>query len=543
MPVLVRKAAEWVDRRTGFDTGVRKFLFEEIPGSAGWAQVFGSVALFLFLTQALTGLLLAFNYAPTPGEAYESVLYITGKVTAGKMIQGLHHWGASLMIIVVFVHMAQVFLYGAYRKPREATWIVGSALLLLTLAFGLTGYLLPWDNRAYWGTMVTTKIIASAPFFGNLLLRLIGAANGLGVVTFSRFYTLHTILLPAVTVFLISVHVFLVLRHGVTPTRLETKPAQKFYPKQAFRDTVAVFVSFTILFAAAALLQVPLERLADPTDTTYVPRPEWYFLFLFQLVKLFQGSLEPIGTIILPTAAVLALFAIPFIDRAEFAKANRRILAAGTVACAFAGWAALTTAAILSSPPGTSPLLAAAPATEWAQLPADQIAGLGYYRSAHCNACHNVLEGEPKLGPNLTTAGVHHARPWLIQHFSDPRQQVPNGDAAPTHFSLPQLNALSLFVANLTPDTAAKLLDVPQTAIEGAQVFVVSGCGSCHKINGTGGSIGPSLNGLVDRRSKEWVKAHFVSPQKLSPGSIMPPYHFPADQENAIVTYLFTLPE
>ena len=543
MEALLRKAAEWVDRRTGFETALRNFLFEEIPGSAGWAQVFGSVALFLFLTQAMTGLLLAFNYAPTPGEAHESLLYITGKVKAGKMIQGLHHWGASLMIVVVFVHMVQVFLYGAYKKPREVTWIVGAVLLLLTLAFGLTGYLLPWDNRAYWGTMVTTRIIASAPLVGNLLLRLIGAANGIGVVTFSRFYTLHTILLPALMIFLVSVHVLLVLRHGITPSRLETKPTQKFYPKQAFRDTVAVFLSFAILFAAAALLQVPLERVADPTNTTYVPRPEWYFLFLFELLKLFQGSLEPIGTIVLPALAVLALFAIPFVDRAELAKANRRVLAAGTVAFTLAGWAALTGAAILTSPPGSSSLLAGAPAAEWAQLPADQIAGLGYYRSAHCNSCHNLLEGEPKLGPNLTTTGIHYSRPWLIQHFSDPRQQVPNADASPTHFSLPQLNALSLFVANLTPDTASKLLDVPPTGIEGAEIFVVSGCGGCHKINGTGGSIGPSLNGLVDRRSKQWVKAHFLSPQKLSPGSIMPPYHFSPDQENAIVTYLFTLPE
>src|SRR3569833_3216768 len=162
---------------------MRGFLLDEIPGSSGWPQVFGSVALFLFGVQALTGILLACNYAPTPGEAYDSVLFIVRKVTAGHMIRGLHHWGASFLIIVVFLLMAQVFFYGAYRKPREATWIAGSILLLIVLAFGLTGYLLPWDNRAYWGTMVTTRIIGSIPVAGAFLGRIIGAEDSIGVLT------------------------------------------------------------------------------------------------------------------------------------------------------------------------------------------------------------------------------------------------------------------------------------------------------------------------------------------------------------------------
>src|SRR5581483_9339467 len=165
----------WVDDRTGLPTVVSRFLSEEIPASAGWPQVFGSVALFLFLIQSLTGILLALNYAPTSGDAYTSITYIVRQVAAGRMIHGLHHWGASLMIIVVFLHMAQVFLYGAFKKPRETTWLAGVLLLLLTLGFGLTGYLLPWDNKAYWGTVVTTKIMAGLPLVGGILTRLAGA--------------------------------------------------------------------------------------------------------------------------------------------------------------------------------------------------------------------------------------------------------------------------------------------------------------------------------------------------------------------------------
>jgi ubiquinol-cytochrome c reductase cytochrome b subunit len=142
--------SEWLDHRTGVQTAVRQFLLEEIPASSGWQQVFGSVAVFLFLVQAFTGALLAFNYAPTPGDAYNSLRYILTELTGGRLIRGLHHWGASMMIVVVVLHMVQVFLYGAYKKPREATWMVGVVLMLVTLAYGLTGYLLP-DRPLWWG--------------------------------------------------------------------------------------------------------------------------------------------------------------------------------------------------------------------------------------------------------------------------------------------------------------------------------------------------------------------------------------------------------
>jgi len=201
---------DWLDHRTGVHTAVRKFLYEDIPASSGWHQVFGSVALFLFLVQAFTGALLAFNYAPTPGDAYNSLRYILTDLTGGRLMRGLHHWGASLMITVVVLHMIQVFLFGAYKKPREATWMVGVVLLLLTLAYGLTGYLLPWDNRAYWGTVVATNIASQAPLLGPYLSRLLGGQGSIGVVTFARFFGLHVLLLPPATAFLIAVHVYLV---------------------------------------------------------------------------------------------------------------------------------------------------------------------------------------------------------------------------------------------------------------------------------------------------------------------------------------------
>src|ERR1700720_4230641 len=344
------RVGTWLDHRTGIQTAVRNFFYEDIPASSGWHQVFGSVAIFLFLVQSFTGVLLAFNYAPLPGDSYNSLRYILTELTAGRLIRGLHHWGASMMIVVVVMHMLQVFLYGSYKRPREATWMAGVGLLLLTLAYGLTGYLLPWDNRAYWGTVVTTQIAGQAPVVGPYLSRFLGGASAIGVVTFARFYGMHVLLLPPVTSLLIVLHIYLVRKHGVAPAPGdEVLPPKKFYPQQVFKDTMAVFIAFVILFGLAVLAHIPLERIADPTDTTYVPRPEWYFLFLFQTLKLFQGPLEVVGAVILPTIGMIALICVPFIDRGAALRVQKRTVAIGLVVLAGIGWAALTQRAIATT--------------------------------------------------------------------------------------------------------------------------------------------------------------------------------------------------
>jgi ubiquinol-cytochrome c reductase cytochrome b subunit len=347
---IKRRILAWFEHRTGLESAIRNFLYEDIPGSSGWHQVFGSVALFLFLVQAFTGILLAFNYAATPGDAYNSLKYIITEVTGGRLIHGLHHWGASMMIVVVVLHMTQVFLFGAYKKPREATWMVGVVLLLLTLAFGLTGYLLPWDNRAYWGTVVTTQIASHVPLLGSYLGRFLGTDGSVGVVTFSRFYGLHVLILPQLTTFLIIFHIYLVRKHGVAPTPGDTGPTKKFFPDQMLKDVLAMFAAFVILYLMALLVAVPLERLADPTDLSYVPRPDWYFLFLFQALKFFEGSLEPVGSIVLPSLGVLALFFTPFMDRRKVMRLTQRTTALGIVTLAAVGWAALTLAALKGTP-------------------------------------------------------------------------------------------------------------------------------------------------------------------------------------------------
>src|SRR3954451_11352386 len=324
-PLSTRGGAvlDWLEDRTGLPSAVAHFFNEEIPASSGWHQVFGSVALFAFLVQLFTGILLSFNYAPTPGEAWNSVRYIMTELTGGAMIRGLHHWGASMMVIVVVLHMVQVLLWGAYKRPREATWMVGVFLLLLTLAYGLTGYLLPWDNRAYWGTVVATQIGASVPGAGPWVTRLLASENGIGVATFARFYAIHVLILPPATILLTALHVYLVRRHGVAPAAGDNLPKRRFFPEQVMKDTVAIFIAFAILFTLAVAVRVPLERMADPTDTSYIPRPEWYFLFLFQTLKFFEGPLEIVGSVVLPTLAIGALLLAPFIDRGRVVRVRQ----------------------------------------------------------------------------------------------------------------------------------------------------------------------------------------------------------------------------
>jgi ubiquinol-cytochrome c reductase cytochrome b subunit len=542
MPRLARRTIDWLEHRTGIETAVKEFLYEDIPASSGWHQVLGSVAMFSFMVQAVTGILLAFNYAPTPGDAWNSVRYIMQELTGGSLIRGLHHWGASLMIIIVVMHMLQVFIWGAYKKPREATWLVGCVLLLVTLAFGLTGYLLPWDNRAYWGTVVTTQISSSPPVIGPYVARLMGLGpeGGVGVVTFSRFYAMHVLLLPPLTLILVGVHVYLVRKHGVMPSPDDRAPRKKFFPEQVFKDTIAIFIVFCVLFSLAAVAKAPLGRLADPTDTSFIPRPEWYFLFLFQTLKLFEGPLEILGSVILPNLAILLLFIVPFIDRGKVTKALQRPVAIGVVAVAALGWAGLTAAALKSTPPVSESAESMKEPEPWQQLSPVELSGIGYFRQESCGSCHPGGKGKG-TAPDLTK-GVKKSAAQLIEHMRNPSGVVPGSQMPAAQLNTSQLNTLAAFMLKINSTNAAAINDAPQFAIDGALLYQKNQCGACHQVNGVGMKKGPALNGIASRRDKKWLVDHFNEPAKLSPGTTMPPYKFSTKEMETMTSYLLAIP-
>jgi ubiquinol-cytochrome c reductase cytochrome b subunit len=287
---------------------------------------------------------------------------------------------------------------------------------------------------------------------------------------------------------------------------------------------------------------VPLERLADPTDTTYIPRPEWYFLFLFQTLKLFEGPLEVVGTFVLPNLAILLLFAIPFLDRGRMVRVTQRTAAAAAVVLAALGWTGLTVAAVRSTPPPKAAEIDFSEPTGWLELAPVELAGVGYFRKENCAACHST-GGEAKVGPDLADRPIRKTAEWLIAHFKRPAAMKPGSQMPPVQLKDAELNALAAFLLKLTPRNAEALQSAPDFAVEAAVLYQTHQCGSCHIANGAGRAIGPPLNGLSRRRSRGWVERHFREPQVLSPGTIMPAYALRPKEMDALTSYLFALPE
>jgi cytochrome c2 len=276
--------------------------------------------------------------------------------------------------------------------------------------------------------------------------------------------------------------------------------------------------------------------MADPSDTSYVPRPEWYFLFLFQSLKLFRGPLEPFASFGLPSLAVLILVLVPFLDRSSVQAWRNRIWAVAGCALVFAGWSALTMAALRDSPHDLTPSSTFAASQRVLTLAPDELAGFAYFRRGNCRNCHNLLEGDPKVGPTLATLSDRRAPEWTDSHIRE------ESAAFTRTLTSAQMNALVQFVAKVNAKDALNLDQAPADLLAGADVFVRNLCVSCHKVNGAGGQTGPPLNSVRTRRSRKWVERHFENPKIMSPGTIMPAYHFSSEEREAIISYLFQLP-
>jgi len=448
------------------------------------------VALFAFLVQAATGILLSLNYAPSPGDAYDSLRHILMEVPSGRLLRALHHWGASLLIIVLVAHMVQTFVCGTYQKPREATWIAGVLLLLLTLAFGLSGSLLPWDNRAYWGTAAILRIFGVAP----------------GAIDIARFHVAHVQILPPLTALLVLVHIYLARKHR----------ERRSYRDRVVKDALAIFAWCAALIAMSVIARLPLGHLANPADQSYVTRPQWYFLFLF------KGPLEAYGAAIL-LMAVVALIVIPFIDQGHMDTVRRRASAIGLVAMAAIFWAGLTARAIATTPETREMDMSLV--KPWQEIPAGDLASVGYFRKAQCGGCHQL--GKEGAGPQ---------RPldWLEAHIKS------NAHGTLTDR---QGQMLAAFVITRGDKAVDALRAAPQNMVEGALVYQENDCGSCHRLNGIGDELGPALNGVGERRERSWIEQHFADPPKHSPNSIMPSFQFKPNELKAITDYLVAIPK
>ena len=209
-------AADWVDERTSLSGAARWMMFRKVPKGTNWFYTLGSATMFAFLNQAFTGVFLAMYYDPSPTRAYESARYITNEAFLGEFVRGMHKWGSTVMVILVFLHMARTFFFGAYKYPRELNWIIGVVLLILTMTMSFTGYLLPFDQRSYWATIVAMNINGTGPFVGPYLADFLLAGPGFGATTLSRFYAIHMLLVPGALIALIGAHLWLVMKQGTT---------------------------------------------------------------------------------------------------------------------------------------------------------------------------------------------------------------------------------------------------------------------------------------------------------------------------------------
>jgi ubiquinol-cytochrome c reductase cytochrome b subunit len=324
----------WIEQRTGLVSQITDFLTEDVPGGASYWYVFGSATIFAMILQFVTGIFLTFYYAPSSTTAWESTNYIYHDVPLGAFVLGLHFWGATAMIALMFMHLLQVLIWGAYKAPREIMWVIGVILLILTLVLGLTGYLLPWDMNAYFASQVAINIAASVPFIGSYVQQFLSGGAGMGTLTINRFFGLHVWLMPALLALLAVSHL-VVFRHNGSAgppvdTDLKKLPQGRFWPNQMFMDAIASFAVFAIMVLLAIFAPPGLDDKADPTKQ-FIAYPAWYFLALYGLLRLAgltPESVQPIAlllsTIIIPGLLVALLILLPWIDRNPSRQIKRR---------------------------------------------------------------------------------------------------------------------------------------------------------------------------------------------------------------------------
>jgi ubiquinol-cytochrome c reductase cytochrome b subunit len=467
----------WLNRRTGIDALLRGALYEPIPGGARFAYIFGSGLLFVFISQVITGVFLALYYVPSADHAHTTVEYITKAVTAGSFLRSLHAYGSSAMVVVLLLHLSQTYLYGAYKGRREILWLSGCVLFSLILGMAFTGYLLPWDQRAYFATAVGTNAVSEVPWIGESLKRLMRGGTEMGTLTISRFFVAHVFLIPACIFAMVASHIFLFRKAGPAGPTSENpyQPQQKaetFYPRQLLMDlslTALLIVALGLLaFFAPAKLGPP----ANPADAQYVPRPEWYYLPIFQWLKYWHGAASVIGIMVIPGIVVAAIIAVPFLDRSIERRPWKR-----------------------------------------------PVAMIAYV----------FLFG--------TLIGLGIRSKYLDQHDHGVAQQLAKQNSDEDDYMRkpfePELSSGSLAAANVA------LAD--PLAAKGKAIFEARACSACHGDGGIGTAAAPALVGVSAKFSGDQLAELLKHPTAKMTAGGMPPPNVSAEEMLALVAYVRSL--
>jgi ubiquinol-cytochrome c reductase cytochrome b subunit len=422
----------WLNERWPLSSVLRWGLEEEMPGGTSFFYIFGSALFLIFVIQVVTGIWQLFYFTPTTDHAYDSLSYFRLQVPFGWLVHNLHRWGANLMVILIGLHMSRVFLWGAYKPPRQLTWLIGVGLLIFTLALAFTGPILPWDQKGYWEAEVGTGMSGTVPFIGPFIERLLRGGGDMGQATLSRFFVLHVAILPGILLALIGLHLVAFRQFGISGPWNEAKRKQTgpFWPDQVLKDTIFFSLIFILLVRLSAFAPPAFPGPLDLLATTYAPKPEWCFLFLYQSLKAFHAQLEPIGTVGIPLFVTLLLLFLPFIDRRpERNPARRHVATIGYFI--FISWVIVLSIVGYYSKPGAiapttsknHPVVADPPA----QISVNAQRGAQLFQSLGCFGCHKVHGEGGTIGPDLSSGILKEkSRQWLLTQIRDPKEHNPN---------------------------------------------------------------------------------------------------------------------
>ena len=468
---------DWFDQRLQLGTPIRVTLEHPVPRqTASWFYVFGSAALTVFVLQLVTGILLALVYVPSAGEAWNSLQVLNHQISLGWFIRALHGWGSNFMVAIVLIHMVQVFLFGAYKFPRELTWIIGVLLLLMTLGMAFTGQVLRFDQDAYWGLGIGVSISSRIPVLGPWLVNLLLGGPIIAGATLSRFFALHVFVIPGMLMAFVAVHVLLVLKLGVNewpmPGRvvrratylqeyhqLTREDGVPFVPAAVWKD---IFFSAVVLLSIAACAAIlgpfgPGGQ-PDPTIVQTAPRPDFFFLWLYAVLSLLPPSLETPALLIGPAAVLLVLLGLPFVSGEGEKSWKRRPIAVLTILLLAV---ALGTLTHLSSHAPWSPVMDA-----WSREPipsqylkgrtALERRGALVFQAKQCHNCHALDGHGGQRGPALDAVAVRLTQDQLI------RQVIQGGGNMPAYgknLSPAETTALVAFLETLHPAGQAPARD------------------------------------------------------------------------------------
>jgi ubiquinol-cytochrome c reductase cytochrome b subunit len=601
---LPSRLYSWFNQRTGINSVMHASLDEPVPGGARLAYVFGSGLLFIFISQVITGLCLALYYVPSAESAHTSVAYITKQVAAGQFLRSLHYYGSSAMIIVLLLHFLQTFIYGSFKGRRELLWISGAFLSFLVLGMGFTGYLLPWDQSAYFATAVGTNIVGEVPFIGQWLTSLLRGGDTLGTLTLSRFYVAHVFLIPGLIFLFIGVHIALFRKAGaagpINEDPINPKlPPESFYPRQVVMDMAFALLIMVGLGFLAYFHPVQLGPIADPSNAKFVPRPEWYYLPMFEWLKFWSSRMEVFAVVLVPGILALLFFLMPFFDRKLERRPWRRPIPLLAVAIVLVGMIFLgfkshlddlrdhSVAAQLAFQEKQAEDYTKAPfalrmesasGEPVSSSPASPLVakGEGIFTSNGCSGCHGATGTGTANAPSLVgitakyplaqlTDLLHHpnakmlaghmpsfdlATPDMAALFSYLQSLGKPGESAPTPTTAPAPSTSNAAPSApgasspTTPQTPAAVAGATKTsgaAAAGEKIFQAQSCSRCHGEAGAGAGKIPPLASLIAKRSDAQLAKLLQTPNATMKAGGMPPLAGPASEVTSVVAYLRSL--